>query len=293
MGLADGLILRAEFVERHDARDGGDACPARQSGEGVADRAGSAGAEPHVAGIRSFALSLIKIPMPQRDRPSPATNLSRVTIWHGDGCPPMAQLPVSYIARRTERLDHSKRDDEAVGLDRARSRIQRHAMVTIRPETVRDVELIHDVLVECFPTDAEAKLVEALRDAGVLKLSFVAHVGQKMVGHIAFSPVTTDDGATGLGLSPLSVVEAHQHQGVGSELVEAGLAACQAQRAGWVVVLGDPRFYGRFGFKPAMQFGLIDEFNGGGAFQALELIPGKLPRGAGVVRYAPQFAELV
>jgi putative acetyltransferase len=78
--------------------------------------------------------------------------------------------------------------------------------------------------------------------------------------------------------------------GVGAELVLAGLEACHAAGYGWAVVLGDPAYYSRFGFRTATGFGLFDEYGGGPAFQAIELIPGALPVGAGVVRYAPEFA---
>ena len=68
--------------------------------------------------------------------------------------------------------------------------------------------------------------------------------------------------------------------------------ACRATGFGWVVVLGEPAHYRRFGFRTAAEFGLADEYGGGLAFQALELIAGALPRGAGLVRYAPEFALL-
>jgi putative acetyltransferase len=61
---------------------------------------------------------------------------------------------------------------------------------------------------------------------------------------------------------------------------------------GWVVVLGEPAYYARFGFRPASEFGLSDEYRGGSAFQAMELIDGALPAGAGLVRYAHEFATL-
>jgi putative acetyltransferase len=57
-------------------------------------------------------------------------------------------------------------------------------------------------------------------------------------------------------------------------------------------VLGEPEYYGRFGFRAAADFGLSDEYGGGAAFQALKLTPGALPLRAGLVRYAPEFASL-
>jgi putative acetyltransferase len=73
-------------------------------------------------------------------------------------------------------------------------------------------------------------------------------------------------------------------------LVKEGLAAAARCGADFVVVLGDPRYYGRFGFGPAGARGLADEFRGGDAFQVIELRPGALPPGVGLVRYAPEFS---
>jgi putative acetyltransferase len=68
------------------------------------------------------------------------------------------------------------------------------------------------------------------------------------------------------------------------------LAACAQAGFGFVVVLGDPAYYSRFGFRPASRWGLVDEYGGGAAFQAIELSSGSLPITGGVVRYAPSFA---
>ena len=159
----------------------------------------------------------------------------------------------------------------------------------VRTEEASDVSAIHAVNRAAFPTDAEAKLVDALRAAGRLSISLVAVVDDRVVGHVAFSPVTTGDGKTGLGLGPLAILEEHRCHGIGSHLVRTGLLACQTADYGWAVVLGDPAYYSRFGFKPATSFGLSDEFQGGIHFQAIELIPGQLTKDAGVVRYAPEF----
>lgn len=99
-----------------------------------------------------------------------------------------------------------------------------------------------------------------------------------------------------LALAPLAVVPARRGAGIGSALVRAGLEACRAAQAPFAVVLGDPRYYVRFGFVAAARFGL--RYPGAvraDAFQALELEPGALARAAHghVVRFAPPFEELV
>src|SRR5262249_54576208 len=155
-----------------------------------------------------------------------------------------------------------------------------------------DVAAIHAVHAASFPTELEAKLVSRLRSVGRLKVSLVAEVDGAVVGHIAFSPVTAATGAAGAGLAPVAVAAPHRRPGIAPELVRAGLEACRAIGFGWAVVMGEPAYYSRFGFRPAAEFGLADEYGGGTAFQAIELVPGALPVGAGLVRYAPEFAAM-
>ena len=163
-------------------------------------------------------------------------------------------------------------------------------MASIRPERPSDAAAISQVHAASFPSADEARLVELLREAGRLQASLVAEDSGSIVGHIAFSPVTTASGSTGAGLAPVAVVESHRRRGIAADLVREGLQACREAGWGWVVVLGEPAYYSRFGFLPAADFGLSDEYGGGPAFQALELIAGSLPAGAGLVRYAPEFA---
>jgi putative acetyltransferase len=164
--------------------------------------------------------------------------------------------------------------------------------MVIRPEQPDDVTAIHTVHAASFPIAAEADLVDLLRAAGCLRLSLVAEIGAEVIGHIAFSPVTVKTGVPGAGLAPIAVAELHRRQGVASELVRAGLEACRAAGFGWVVVLGEPAYYSRFGFRAASEFGLFDEYGGGPAFQCVEVVSGALPVGAGLVRYAAEFASL-
>jgi putative acetyltransferase len=162
-------------------------------------------------------------------------------------------------------------------------------MYFCRPEHARDVAAIRGVHEAAFPTHAEARLVDALRTNGRLLLSIVASDGAGVVGHVAFSPVQVGE-ASGLGLAPMAVLPEHQSQGVGALLVREGLATCAAQRRGFVVVLGEPEYYGRFGFERASTRGLDNEYGADEAFMVLELAPGSLPAQGGLVRYAPEFA---
>jgi len=112
----------------------------------------------------------------------------------------------------------------------------------------------------------------------------------EVVGHVAFSPVSVVGAIDGVGLAPVAVLPAFRRRGIAEQLVREGLEACKQLGHGFVVVLGDPRYYHRFGFMPASRWGLRDEYGGGEAFQALELRQGWIPAGGEVVRYAPEFA---
>jgi putative acetyltransferase len=163
----------------------------------------------------------------------------------------------------------------------------------IRLEQPGDAAKIFAVHAGSFPTEGEARLVDRLRAAQRLIVSLVAEVEGEIVGHIAFSTVTTASGAVGAGLAPIAVSAPHRRRGIAAELVRAGLQACLELGYGWAVVLGEPDYYSRFGFRPAGEFGLQDEYGGGSAFQAIEWIPGALPMNAGRVKYAPEFAAFV
>jgi len=166
-------------------------------------------------------------------------------------------------------------------------------MTTIRPETPGDVDAIRRVNAAAFPTPLESRLVDALRAAGKATISLVAEeAGGEVVGHILFSPVTLDPpspGAAGLGLAPVAVVPERQSRGIGGELIRRGLALAADAGFGFIVVLGEPAYYGRFGFVKASSFGLGNDYGADDPFMALELLPGALAGLSGVARYEPEF----
>jgi putative acetyltransferase len=167
--------------------------------------------------------------------------------------------------------------------------------IQIRAELAPDVRAVRRVIESAFSTEAEARLVDQLRARGKAVVSLVAAAGREIRGSIVFSPVRIEGrmlSRLALGLAPVAVLPEHQRQGIGSQLVRAGLDACRGLQAGFVVVLGDPAYYARFGFVPASRFRLQNEFSAGDAFQVLELISGAIPPGGGLVMYAPEFVEV-
>ena len=171
-------------------------------------------------------------------------------------------------------------------------------MIIIRPEEEADFDAVRQVNRLAFGQPAEATLVDALRKSAELFISLVAVDDNQVVGHILFTPVSleSDDStstALGLGLAPMAVLPEYQRQGVGSELVRAGLRECQRIGANVVVVLGHPEYYPRFGFVPASQKGLTSEYPvPDEVFMALELEPSALKGRRGLVKYRPEFAEV-
>jgi putative acetyltransferase len=164
----------------------------------------------------------------------------------------------------------------------------------IRPETPGDHTAVQGVNRLAFGRDAEARLVDALRDGGYVRVSLVAEVDSHIVGHILFStlPIITSLGTIeSLALAPMAVIPARQRQGVGSLLVCEGLRDCRESGHRIVLVLGHPEFYPRFGFSAKLTERLRSPFSGP-AFMAVELTPGALEGIEGEVRYPPPFEGL-
>jgi putative acetyltransferase len=161
--------------------------------------------------------------------------------------------------------------------------------------------LVRDVHLAAFPTAVEADLVDLLRANDHTAISLIARESDAVVGHVLFSPVaiytTAEDReiaiADGLGLAPVAVLPEFQRRGVGKALIEAGLAQCRETRVAFVVVVGDPSYYSRFGFEPASRYRLSDEFGAGDALQILPLVLAAMPAQGGLVRYGHEFDAFV
>ena len=165
----------------------------------------------------------------------------------------------------------------------------------IRTEQRRDASQIREVTVAAFNGESEANLVALLRQRAYPLISLVAEDGGLIVGHIMFSPVTlaAKDEFRAMGLAPMAVRPVKQRQGIGSALVERGLEECRLMGMEAVVVLGHPGFYPRFGFVPAVRFGLRCEYEvPDDAFMALELRGSALKEMTGTIRYHDAFALL-
>ncbi|MBS0209314.1 MAG: N-acetyltransferase [Planctomycetes bacterium] len=165
--------------------------------------------------------------------------------------------------------------------------------ISIRPETPADVVAVREVNRRAFGRDGEARLVDALRDEGYVRVSLVAEVDGQVVGHVLFSelPIVIADGEVpALSLAPLAVLPEFQRRGIGGELVRHGLEICRERGHRIVIVLGWPHYYSRLGFSAALARPIESPY-AGDAWMALELTPGSLRGITGRVEYPPPFSE--
>jgi putative acetyltransferase len=169
------------------------------------------------------------------------------------------------------------------------------ASPTIRAETAADIAHVREINTLAFGQPAEAALVDKLRANCAEAISLVAE-NDAVVGHILFTPVTIDkDGPplVGMGLAPMAVHPDCQRHGIGTELVRRGLDILRERRCPFVVVVGHPEYYPRFGFEPASGRGLVTQWDAipDDAFMVLVLDETAMAGVSGVARYRAEFDD--
>ena len=167
-------------------------------------------------------------------------------------------------------------------------------MIAIRAEAPADIEQVRKVNESAFAQPNEADIVDQLRQGCDALLSLVALRDEQVVGHILFSPATIEarQGAVaGMGLAPMAVLPDYQRQGIGSELVEVGLGILRERACPFVIVLGHPEYYPRFGFEPASRAGVTCQWPGvpAEAFMLLVLDATGMQDVTGVAHYRAEF----
>lgn len=158
----------------------------------------------------------------------------------------------------------------------------------IRDAQPEDFEAIRSLLIAAFGGDGEADLVEQLRRDGDAEIELVAEEGGRVAGHVLFSPMAEPERT--LALAPVAVLPERQGSGVGSRLIHAGHDLAQSD--GWhtIFVLGEPDYYRRFGYDPALA-APFDSPYAGRYFMALRL-DDSVPPSRGPARHAPAFQAL-
>jgi putative acetyltransferase len=169
-------------------------------------------------------------------------------------------------------------------------------MIAVRRERMGDAEPIRSVNTRAFGQTEEAGIVDTLRHRCPEGLSWVAVRDDQVVGHVLFTPAVIESETRvvhGMGLAPLAVLPEVQGQGIGSQLVRAGLAEMAQAKQPFVIVLGHPGYYPRFGFVRASGYGIVSEYENvpDEAFMILVLDEVALKAVSGVAKYRPEFAS--
>ncbi len=155
---------------------------------------------------------------------------------------------------------------------------------------------IRDLVRAAFDHNDEAVLVDRLRNAGALPVSMVLVVDGEVVAHASASPMSWGSGTAEIlvwALAPVSVKPERQRQGFGSRIVRATIDRCRSAGVEILTVLGNPNYYGRFGFTPASQHSIcIVDADFGDEFMVIELSEGALSKACGSLRWHSAFDDL-
>lgn len=170
-------------------------------------------------------------------------------------------------------------------------------MISIREEQPQDKQTVRKVNLRSFGQSQEADIVDKLRKNCNECLSLVALKKNQIVGHILFTPVVIegkDKTVRGMGLAPMAVLPQYRRQGIGSELIRAGIARLKSRQFSFVIVLGHAKYYPQFGFEPASRYGIFSEWEvPDEAFMILVLNKSEIEGLSGVAKYRPEFSEAV
>ncbi len=168
-------------------------------------------------------------------------------------------------------------------------------IVKIRQAQPNDDAVIREIITAAFSAselghNGEADLVQQLCERCAEAISLVAEVDGCPVGHVLFTPVIIDANPRhlGMGLAPLSVLPRFQRQGVGSELTRRGLEIVRQEQIPFVVVLGHPDYYRRFGFEPASTYSVRARFDLPEELFMIKILADGI-NVAGVAHYLPEF----
>jgi putative acetyltransferase len=165
-----------------------------------------------------------------------------------------------------------------------------------RPEDIVEIKAIRKVNEMAFGQAAEADIVNKLKENCKGLVSLVATQEGEIIGHLLFSParIEGDKALEGMGLAPLAVLPEFQGQGVGSALVKTGISTLKDMGCPFIIVLGHPGYYRRFGFQKASAWGIRCQWEvPDEAFMILVLDQPAIEGVSGMARYRSEFDEAI
>jgi putative acetyltransferase len=166
-------------------------------------------------------------------------------------------------------------------------------MVQIRGERPGDDAAIREVNERAFGRQQEANIVDALRCNEAILLSLVATLDGQVVGHVVYSAASVAGEVDGAALGPVAVLPEFQRQGTGTELIETGNSKLVAAGCPFIIVLGHPKYYPRFGFKPASAYAIKCEWEvPDDVFMLLVLDEQKMLGVSGLAKYRDEFSRV-
>jgi len=164
--------------------------------------------------------------------------------------------------------------------------------IAVREERAADIGAIREVNRDAFGQDQEGRIVDALRANGGALLSLVATTNGRVAGHIMYSPISVGSVA-GAALGPMAVEPQSQRLGMGTRLVEMGNRELAARGCAFIVLVGHPQFYARFGFRPAGAQGITCEWElPDDVFMLLVLDEAKMRGVSGLAKFRDEFSSV-
>ena len=168
-------------------------------------------------------------------------------------------------------------------------------MINIRLENPEDMAQVRALHERAFRQPTEADAVDTLRLTCPDSLSVVAEDDGRIVGHILFTPVVIDSPkrkVEGMGLAPMAVLPLCQRQGIGSQLVQHCLKILRERGCPFVIVLGHPEYYVRFGFVPASTYKITSQWDNvpEESFMILVFDEDTMQGVSGVAKYRDEFS---
>ena len=168
-------------------------------------------------------------------------------------------------------------------------------MSITRREQPQDIPEIREIIVRAFGQQQEASVVDKLRENCNSVLSLVALTDGQVVGHILFSSVVIEGEhgkLVGSGLALLAVLPEYQRKGIGYQLVQTAIARTKEGGCPYIIVIGHPEYYIRFGFERVSRFGISSEWDVSDEAFMILILDRKAMNGiTGVARYRQEWAE--